>query len=237
LLFVVAFVYLASFYLVVFLAATDVIQLDIIMISLFAFLIATGIVATIGIVMLGFKTIYLLPALIVIIIFFYYQTLESNYTSLLYSARYLSTIAMGYFVGNPWFISIKAAFPNLFVQRLTYTNLLNLLLDPIAIIFPNPTVSILAFCEGGLAVPTTILFYYLAWKNRSGRSLGFALGITTYLILGALTLLPDIVIRVSPGIELTFIATLFFALGILGPLDKLISRGKPQEELAKKEKT
>jgi hypothetical protein len=200
------------------------------MLSLFAFLIATGIVATMGIVMLGFKTIYLLPALIVMIIFFYYQTLESNYTSLVDSARYLSYLAMGNFVGEPWFIILKTVFPNLYVQRLRYTNLLNLLFDPITLIFPNPTISILAFCEGGLAVPTTILFYYLAWKNRSGRSLGFALGLTTYLILGVLTLLPEIVIRVSPGIVLTFIATLFFALGILGPLDKLIPKENPKKE-------
>jgi hypothetical protein len=237
LLFIAFFVWLASFFFVDCLVATDVIQLDIITMSLFAFLIATGIVATIGIVMLGFKTIYLLPALIVIIIFFYYQIQLSNYTYLLDSAQYLSYVAMGNFLGKPWFIILKVMFPNFFVQRLLVTNLLNLLFDPIALVFPNPTILMLSLCEGTLAVPTNILFYYLAWKNRSGRSLGFALGLTTYLILGIMTIPSGVVIRGLPGVTLMFIAALFFALGILGPLDKLISKEKPQKEPTKKEKT
>nr|MDO8082479.1 hypothetical protein [Candidatus Freyarchaeota archaeon] len=236
-LFVLLFVWLASFFFVDFLAVTDVIPLDIITISLFAFLIATGIVATIGIVMLEFKTMYLLPTLIVLIIFFYYQILDSNYTNLVDSIRYFSYVAMDNFVVYPWFIILKAMFPNFFVQRLLLTNLLNLLFDPIAIIFPNPTILTLSLLEGALAVPTTILFYYLAWKNRSGRSLGFALGLTTYLILGIMTIPIGVVIRGLPGVSLMFIAALFLALGILGPLDKLISKVKPQKELANKEKT
>lgn len=187
-LFVLLFVWLASFFFVDFLVVTDVIQLDVIMLSLFAFLIATGIIATIGLVMLGFKSIYLLPTLIVLIIFFYNQTSVSNYNYLVNSIQLLSYLSTGNFLAEPWFIILKDVFPNFFVQRLLVTNLLNLLFDPIALIFPNSTVLILSIFEGALAVPTTILFYYLAWKNRSGRSLGFALGLTTYLILGVITI-------------------------------------------------
>ncbi|WXG39924.1 MAG: hypothetical protein WED07_03715 [Candidatus Freyarchaeum deiterrae] len=235
-LFVLLFVWLASFFFVDFLVVTDVIQLDVIMLSLFAFLIATGIIATIGLVMLGFKSIYLLPTLIVLIIFFYNQTSVSNYNYLVNSIQLLSYLSTGNFLAEPWFIILKDVFPNFFVQRLLVTNLLNLLFDPIALIFPNSTVLILSIFEGALAVPTTILFYYLAWKNRSGRSLGFALGLTTYLILGVITIPPGIVIRGLSGVTLMFAAALFLALGILGVFDKLISKENSQKGKEKNNK-
>ena len=70
-----------------------------------------------------------------------------------------------------------------------------------------------------ISAPTILLFYYIAWKNRSGRSLGFALGLTILMVNMFYQ-------RVSPEIQavVTLVGTIIFALGIFGMLDRLMPK-------------
>ena len=81
---------------------------------------------------------------------------------------------------------------------------------------------VLAIYLAAIVFPTTILFYILAWKNRSGRSLGFSLGLTTNILVGFLTLTSNAPREFADVLML--VSGLFFALGIFGVFDKLMKR-------------
>lgn len=125
-------------------------------------------------------------------------------------------------------------FPNFLPPSQQSIMILNLLFDPLAIILPDTSVSIMSLYLSVMVIPTTVLFYALAWKSRSGKSLGFALGLTSYIILGILVSVEAIWLRSLADTVLTFIGLTFFALGILGFLDKLM-KGKETEKAGEKE--
>lgn len=161
----------------------DVVALDLLQTMAILALIAMGFVATIGVVLLGFKQLYLLPAIIVLVALLQYTLGSVTYSLTMILVRsYLYMAGMG----NPWFIALKTAFPNFLSPNQQVAMVINLLLDPAEILVLNTSLITLSMYDSAIGIPTMILFYYLAWSNRSGRSLGFALYLTTLIIWGFL---------------------------------------------------
>jgi hypothetical protein len=235
LLFVAFFAVVPFFTTYCFLIITDVINFDLIIAVIYMFLVSVTILAIIGLVMLGVKQLYTLPLFVLAIAFFHYTVLASNHTQAVNSAQIFSLVFTKQFIGNPWYIALKDMFPNFLPPSLQSIMIVNLLFDPLAIMLPNTSVNIISLYLSVIVIPTAVLFYLLAWKNRSGRSLGFALGLTSYIILGILVSLEVIWLRSIADTVLTFIGLAFFALGILGLLDKLMKR-KEHQKADEKEK-
>nr|MDO8062615.1 hypothetical protein [Candidatus Freyrarchaeum guaymaensis] len=222
LLFITYFAFMTIIPLVDFLILMDVITLNILYATAFLALIVVCFVAVIGIVLLGIKELYLLPLVLAVAGLFHYAIANINYTiTLTITQIALYTAGMG----NPWYIAIKAAFPNLFTAGQTITGIMNRLFDPAREILGNSPLVTLAIYESVVEVPTAIVFYYLAWANKSGRSLGFALYLTTLTIWGILV--STIVETRSPmSLAITLVSFIFLALGIFGVLDRLIKKEK-----------
>lgn len=222
-LFVLLFSWLTLVFTILSLATIDIISLDIVLFCLYTFLIVVGIAATIGLVMLGYKAFYSLPALIMLIVFILYLNSLSSYNNNIISLHVFWLTLTGNFLGNPWFITLKNLFPNIFGQRIQTTLLLNSIFDPISLLIPNYPLIVLSLCEIVIVLPTTILFYYLAWANRSGRSLGFALFNTSFIVCGLIAV-GGIGVRSLPVLSVFLLAGIFLALGIFGAFDKLMKR-------------
>jgi hypothetical protein len=236
LLFVALFAIIAIFTSVAFLIVTDVINYDVLPVLNYMFLVSAAIVAVIGLVMLEVKPLYILPIFVAALAFIHYSILNSNYALSVYLIQGLSYAYTGQPIGNPLFITLKTVFPNIApVSQLT-SIILNLLFNPLSIMLPNIATSIMDLYIAAITIPTTVLFYILAWKGRSGRSLGFSLGLTTYLIMGFLVDTELIGFRSLAMMVLVLIGLAFFALGIMGPLDKLMKREEPQILQVKKVK-
>nr|MDO8082497.1 hypothetical protein [Candidatus Freyarchaeota archaeon] len=173
--------------------------------------------------MLGYRAIYLLPAVVVLIAFILYLNLLSSYNNNIISFQIFWITFTGHFLGDPWFITLKNLFPNAFGQRNPIVMLLDLFYDPTPLVLFNPPIIVLSLCEIAIAIPTTIIFYYLAWTNRSGRSLGFALFITMLILWGFMAA-EGIDARSLPVLSLLLLANMFLALGIFGIYDRLMKK-------------
>jgi hypothetical protein len=236
-LFVAFFAVVSSLFFVEFLIDTGIITLNVILLFLFSFLVSATIVAIIGIVMLGVKPLYMLPLFVAILATFHYIILSSNYTQTVNLIQDFTYVYTGQFIGNPWFIILKTIFPNIAPSSQLTAIILNSLFDPLSRIVPNPSTSILGLYLAAIVIPTTVLFYILAWKNRSGRSLGFALGLTTDIIWGFVTLGPPLAPSQLSQLVLALIATIFYALGIFGVFNRLMKREERPKQQMEKEKT
>ncbi len=219
-LFIAFFAILSVFFFVNFLIGVDILYFDLREMLLYTYLIGATIVAVIGLVMLGVKQIYALPPLVTILAFFHQSVLDSNLTVMMNFIQAFSYYSTGQFIGATWFITLKAMFPNLVVQGLQASTVLNLLFDPLAI-FQR---TIIGIYLAVIVVPTTVLFFILAWKNRSGRSLGFALGLATNIIVGFMSAATTAVVSRGFVNVLTLTAAIFFVLGIVGVFDKLMKK-------------
>jgi len=234
-LFIAFFAVLSAFFFCNFLVVEDILQLNMHAMIVLTFLIAAGITSTIGLVMVGVKQLYALPALIVAVALFHQLTVESSIAETRILFEVFSYGFTGQFIGNPWYITLKSIFQN-FVPIGQSGSLIptNILYDPLVVLIPDEFP--ISIYLAAIVIPTTILFYILAWKNRSGRSLGFALGLTTYIIMGFGFAFQGNV-RSLPGMGLIIIATTFFALGIIGVLDRLMKKKESPKKQVKKEKT
>ena len=231
-LFITFFVVQPVFWLVNFSVAAGILNINISLSLEYTYLVGTTILAVIGLVLLGVKQLYALPPLVTILAYIQQTQVDATITQTTNLIQLTTLYFTGQFLGNPWFISLKALYPNLFITGQEISTLLNLFLDPLA----RPTTLILGLYLSLIIFPTTILFYLLAWKNRSGRSLGFAVGLTIFIIVGFLTAAVTSASRDFYNV-LTLIASLFFVLGIFGVFDKIMKREAGQKRQVKKEKT
>jgi len=227
LLFVAFFAVVPFFTIGCFVIVTDVINFDLVIAIVYMFLVSVTILAVIGLAMLGVKQLYALPLFVAAIAFFHYTILMSNHTQAVNLTQIFSLFFTKQFIGNPWYIALKAMFPNFLPPGQQSIIILNLLFDPLAIILPDTSLNIVSLYLSVIVIPTAVLFYVLAWKGRSGKSLGFALGLTSYIILGIMVSVELIWLRSLADTVLTFIGLAFFALGVLGLLDKLMKRKEP----------
>lgn len=212
----------------------DVINFDLILAIVYMFLVSITILAVIGLVMLGIEQLYTLPLFVATLAFFHYSVLASNHVQIISSIQIFSLLYTGELIGSPWYIALKYVFPNILTPSIKNSAVLNLIFDPLELIFPDISLGAISLYLSVIVLPTIILFYILAWKNRSGRSLGFALGLTTYLILGALVGAEVLWFRSIEDTISTFIGSTFFALGILGLLDKLVKKEKEHKKTGEK---
>ncbi len=199
----------------------DVIMVDLLETMALLALITTGLVATIGVVLLGYKQIYLLPAMVVLIAFLQYIPANAIYDLALTITR---TYMYMNGVGNPWFITLKSVFPNFLSPNQQVAIMVNLFLDPAKVLLRDTPLITLSMYESVIGVPTMVLFYYLALANRSGRSLGFALYLTTLTIWGILVSSLIIESRSLISLLITLLSFIFLALGVFGILDKTMPK-------------
>ncbi len=203
----------------------DAVALDLLQTMALLALVTMGLVATIGVVLLGFKQVYLLPAIIVLVAPFQYVSGSATYRLTMFLVRtYMYMSGMG----NPWFIALKAT-SELLSPNQQSAIVVNLLLDPAEILLTNMPLITLSMYESAIGIPTRILFYYLAWANKSGMSLGFALYLTTLIIWGFLVSSLIIESRSLVSLVITFISFIFLALGVFGFLDRTMPKKKHSE--------
>ncbi|MBS7287721.1 MAG: hypothetical protein KIH01_02965 [Candidatus Freyarchaeota archaeon] len=222
LLFVAYFAFMKLIALTDLLIVIDVATLNLLQTMALLALITMGLVATIGVVLLGLKQIYLLPAIVVIAMLYQYILTNTTYTTTLLLVRaYLYT----YGIGSHWFMTLKTISPNILSEDQQIATIANMFLDPAEVMLTNTPLATLAMYESAIGIPTTILFYYLAWANKSGKSLGFALYLTTLLAWGFLvaTVMET---RSFISLSITLLAFIFLALGVFGILDKIIPKEK-----------
>ncbi|WXG39926.1 MAG: hypothetical protein WED07_03725 [Candidatus Freyarchaeum deiterrae] len=224
-LFIAYFAVISACFFVSSLIVMDVLNFSLGLAIGYTFLIGSAITATIGIVMLGAKQLYTLPLFVVIVAFFHSTLLESNYVQLINSIQTFSYLSTMQFIGSPLYIALQIMFPNFapLGQQLG-TTLLNLQLNPLSVLIPNTASLIIVPYNSAIAIPTIILFYYLAWTNRSGKSLGFAFGLTTNLILGLMVSVLIIGVRSIDVMVLYLIGAVFYASGIFGVFDRLMKK-------------
>ncbi|MEM2144143.1 MAG: hypothetical protein QW279_02190 [Candidatus Jordarchaeaceae archaeon] len=218
LLFVSFFAALAICFIVNLLIDIGIIHINFTIALEYTFLIGATIVAVIGLVMIGAKQIYMLPPLVTVIAYIHQTLLDSSRNQIYIIIQSFSYIYSGQFLGDPLYITIKQIIPDFIPQGSQLAMILNLALDPLQLSRPM----ILPFYLSLIVFPTTILFYILAWKNRSGRSLGFSLGLTTNIAVGILTLASNSPRELSNFLLL--VSALFFAFGIFGFFDKIMKR-------------
>lgn len=225
LLFTIYFTFMVLMAMANILLVLDVVTLDLLHTMAILALIAMGFVTTIGVVLLGVKQVYLLPAIIVLVALLHY-----NYGSVTYSLTMILVRSYLYMagMGNPWFIILKTVFPNFLSPNQQVAIMINLLLDPAEILVTNTPLITLSMYDSAIGIPTMILFYYLAWSNKSGRSLGFALYLTTLIIWGFLVSSLMIETRSLVSLIITLVSFVFLALGIFGILDKVIQKKEKQ---------
>ncbi|MEM2145731.1 MAG: hypothetical protein QW279_10240 [Candidatus Jordarchaeaceae archaeon] len=228
LLFVSFFGVMPVFWFVNFLVAAGILDLNLTVTLEYTYLIGATFLAVIGLVLLGIKHIYALPPLLVILAYIQQTQMDSRISETTNLIQVIFLYFTGHFLGDPWFISLKIVYPNLFLTGQQIVTILNYLYDPLA----RSPIMILGIYLPLIIFPTTILFYILAWKNRSGRSLGFALGLTTFILIGILTASLTSAPRDLYNV-LTLVASAFFILGILGVLDKIIKRESSKRQVKK----
>jgi len=203
------------------LISTWVLNFDIVTYILYVSLIDFGVILLIGLVMIRLKELYLLPVSVLLIAYFHEYSLSLNRDLSVNIVQFLSYANYGRLAGDPWYILLS----NLSAGSLVpppYNEILDLLFNPVSIMIPRIDVTIISIYLFIISAPTFILFYVIAWRNRSGRSLGFAVGLTV-LNLNFVSGLNEEVLAIT-----TLIATVFFALGIFGIFDRIV-KTKPQE--------
>jgi hypothetical protein len=222
LLLVVLFAMFSLTYIGYLLITTRIIQFDVVTYLLYVSLVDFGVILLIGLEMIKLREAVLLPASIILIAYFHESILSANRDLLVRSIQFLSYFNYGQLIGNPWYMILSDQFPGLF--PIQYAEIFDTLFKPLfeASSFTPTDINIMGIYFLLISAPTIILFYYLAWKNRSGRSLGFAIGLTVL----NLNLITGVIVEVMT--ITSFVASIFFALGIFGVFDK-VAKTKPQE--------
>jgi hypothetical protein len=204
-----------------FLLVTWVFNYDITGYILYVSLVDFGVIFLIGLVMIRLRELYLLPAAVILIAYFVDYTLLVARDQLIASIEFFSYVNYGQFIGNIWYmIADKLSVGSLVPP--SYVETFDLIFSPLTVIIPRTEITAVAIFVFIISVPTIILFYYTAWRNRSGRSLGFAVGLTI-ISLNLFTGLSEDIIAIT-----TLAAMVFFALGIFGIFDR-IAKTKPEE--------
>lgn len=217
LLLVVFFVMFSLTWIIYFLIATGVFQFDIVTYILYVLLVDFGVILLIGLFMVRFKELYLLPASILLIAYFHEYALSASRDRVIGSIQFISYATQGHLIGEPSYVILNSMFDFSFIAP--YNTLFDAFFSPLSILVPRIDIFIVSLYLFIISTPTIILFYYIAWKNRSGRSLGFALGLTVLnfnLIFG---------INESILSVITLMATVLFILGIFGIFDRIIKMG------------
>jgi hypothetical protein len=203
------------------LITNGVLQFDIVTYMLYVSLVDFGIILLIGLAMIKLKELYLLPAFIVIIAYFSEYSLSSNRDLEISGIQIFSYLNYGHVIGNPLavFLGFISATPT---QIFSYEEIWDLLFDPLRVVIPRIDITVISIYLLIISAPTIVLFYYIALKNRSGRSLGFATGLIVLNLTLIFGMNEDIVAIT------TLVATVFFSLGIFGIFDR-IAKTKPSE--------
>jgi hypothetical protein len=200
-----------------FLIATGVFQFDIVTYILYVSLVDFGVILLIGLVMIKLKELYLLPPSIILIAYFHEFALSTNRDQTIGIIQFLSYLNFRQLIGYPPYVILNSLFDFSFLEP--YNRIFDALFSPLSILIPRIDIMIVSIYLFVFSAPTIILFYYLAWKNRSGRSLGFALGLSV-LNLNLIFGIGEDVIALT-----TLVGTFFFALGILGIFDRIAKTG------------
>lgn len=227
LLLVIFFAIFAATYVVYYLILVNVLLIDHTTYVLFTALLYFAVILLVGLVMLKIRELYLLPELISAIAIINYNISDSANTLTSNLLQYFSYASTGQFIGQIWFLIPDATYNPSFLQNLPYYGTILPLLNPLSVVIPDVPETTMGIYLIIISAPTIILFYYLAWKNRSGRSLGFALGLTLLEFNMAFW------IAVYIRAVITIIATVIFALGIFGIIDRIAKKEDPPKTEAK----
>lgn len=212
-------IYFAMFsatYIVYLLILADFLQIHPYVYIIFTALIDFAVVLLIGIVMLEIRELYLLPPFIATLAAIHYFILDLTRTDIYLGIQYLSYISTGQFIGQTWYVFLEKFDPSL-LKTLPYFLSIESFIDPLNVIYPPTHIIVMGIYIMIISALTILLFYFIAWKNRSGRSLGFAVGLT-------ILMLNMFYQRIPPEVQAltTIVGTIFFAPGIFGMLDKII---------------
>ena len=223
LLLVIFFGMFSGIYIVYYLILIDVLQINITTYVLFTSLLYFAVILLVGLVMLKLKELYLLPVLIATIAIIHYNVLDTSNTLMGNTLQLLSYTFTGQVIGQLWYLIPDKTYDPSFLQNLPYFETIKPFLNPLSIIIPDVPTATMSIYIMLLSAPTIILFYYIAWKNRSGRSLGFALGLTL-LEVNMMYWIP-----VETHATITITATIVFTLGIFGIIDQIIKKKENQK--------
>ncbi|WXG39583.1 MAG: hypothetical protein WED07_01905 [Candidatus Freyarchaeum deiterrae] len=202
------------------LISNGVFEFDIVTYILYVSLVDFGVILLIGLAMIKLRELFLLPASILLIAYFHEYALSASRDQLINSIQFLLYINYGQVLGNPLYIVIGDIMNG--PPQVLYSEILDLLFNPLSVIIPRIDLTIISIYLLVISAPTIVLFYYLSWKNRSGRSLGFAIGLTV-LNLNLFFGLSEDIIAIT-----TVVATVFFALGIFGIFDRIAKTGSQE---------
>jgi hypothetical protein len=222
LLLVIFFFMFTATYIVYYVILIGVLSINVSAYVLFTSLLYFAVISLVGLVMLKIRELYLLPELIATIAIIHYFILDSANTLEADIVQDLSYVSTGQFIGQIWYIIIDSFNPG-FLKNLSYFQTIYPFLNPLGTIIPDVPVFAMGIYIIIISAPTIILFFYISWKNRSGRSLGFALGLTLLevnLVYGL-----DVVIKAA----ITIIATIIFALGVFGIIDRITKKEESQK--------
>ncbi|WXG39584.1 MAG: hypothetical protein WED07_01910 [Candidatus Freyarchaeum deiterrae] len=206
------------------LITTGIIQFDLVTYLLYVSLVDFGVILLIGLAMIKLREAYLLPASIILIGYFHESILSSSRDLLVRIIQFFSYYNYGQLIGNPLYMILSDQFFGLF--PIQYAEIFDMLFKPLfePTSFTPADINIIGIYLLIISAPTIILFYYLAWKNRSGRSLGFALGITVLNF----NLITGVVVEIMTITSL--VSMVFIALGIFGIFDRIAKTGSRETQ-------
>ncbi len=218
LLIIVYFAMFSATWIGYFLILVDLFQVHPYVYIVFTSLIDFSVVLLVGLAMMEIRELYLLPPYVATIAAIHYSILDYTRTEAYLGIQYLSYITSGQLIGQSWYVISEKFDPSL-LRNLPYFLNIEPFLDPLNVMYPPTPIIAMGIYIMLISAPTILLFYYIAWKNRSGRSLGFALGLTILMVNMFYQ-------RVSPEIQavVTLVGTIIFALGIFGMLDRLMPK-------------
>jgi hypothetical protein len=218
LLIITYFAMFSATWIVYYLILVDLLQVHPYVYIVFTSLIDFSVVLLVGLVMMEIRELYLLPPYVATIATFHYFILDYTRSEVYLGIQYLSYVSTGQLIGQSWYVILGNLDPSL-LRTLPYYLNIEPFIDPLNVIYPPTHIIVMGIYIMIISAPTILLFYYIAWKNRSGRSLGFALGLTILMVNMFYQ-------RVSPEIQavVTLVGTLIFALGIFGILDRLMPK-------------
>ncbi len=223
------FLYYSAAHFVVVMSLSGFFEMSSLQILMFLSLINSTMLLLIAIAMLELRELYAVAPALAVLGITHASVVDSSTSVIVGGTQFLSYSLTGQIIGNPLYLYLKSAMP---ISLRDISPILIAYFDPLSVIIPNSAKMILIMYLVIASVPAAILFYALAWRNKSGKSLGFALGITILDMLGATSIHIGAI-----HAFFTLVATAFFALGVFGLLDKYLLHRKESQQAIVREKT
>nr|MDO8082096.1 hypothetical protein [Candidatus Freyarchaeota archaeon] len=228
-LFIGFFLYYSAAHFVVVMSLSGFFEMSSLQIIMYLSLIDSSILLLIAMAMLKVRELYAVAPALALVGIIHASVVDSSTSVIVEYTQFISYSLTKQIIGNPLFIYLRSVMP---ISFRDIPPIISAYLDPLSVIIPNSAKIVLLIYLVITSVPAAILFYALAWRNKSGKSLGFALGITILDMIGSTGVHVGVI-----HASFTLVATAFFALGIFGLLDKYLLHRKESQKAAVRGKT